>query len=340
MRSDSAAAATPSDPLTILGPARTILAMRPPALLAPLLATLASCVAPLRATAPIAAELESWPGASSTSHPETFRSILRNSLTVDSYVCTPSPREVFLGPVVPGARTIHGTMPHYGLYDGPMRYHVERSGDRWRVSLRIALRPPPRDAVLELPDCSLRASLEGPVECTGVPFHQAHGVDACPDSGTFRARATPRNVAALLEQWSSEAERYWNRDASRFGIPVQYDFDFVEAPEGQWVDADATLPLQPTCGRTPYFKSLRAGWSLPVLAHEVGHWLGLLDEYEMFSGIVGFYPKTPFPGAELSRMGLSMKAHTLVLPLHHYLVLRRYFCPEPESRDPYDPISR
>ncbi len=55
----------------------------------------------------------------------------------------------------------------------------------------------------------------------------------------------------------------------------------------------------------------------------------------MFSGIVGFYPKTPFVGAERSRFGLSMKEETVVLPLHHYLVLRRFFCPEPENRDPY-----
>lgn len=307
---------------------------------AALAAALASCVAPLRSATPIARELERWPGALSSSHPDTFRSILRNSLTVDAYVCSPSVREVFLGPVLPGARTIHGTMPHYGLYDGPMRYHVERSEARWRVSVRIALQPPARDAVLELPDCSLRDQLEGPVQCSGVPYHQAAGVDACPDSGSFSAPATARNVAALLEQWSSEAERFWNRDASRFAIPVDYDFDFVEAPQGRWVDADAILPLLPTCGRTPYFTSLRSGWSLPVLAHEIGHWLGLLDEYEMFSGIVGFYPKTPFPGAEVSRMGLSMKAHTIVLPLHHYLVLRRYFCPEPDTRDPYEHLDR
>jgi hypothetical protein len=51
----------------------------------------------------------------------------------------------------------------------------------------------------------------------------------------------------------------------------------------------------------------------------------------MFSGIVGFYPKTPFAGAEVSRMGLSMRERTRVLPLHHYLVLRRYFCPEPRA---------
>jgi hypothetical protein len=74
---------------------------------------------------------------------------------------------------------------------------------------------------------------------------------------------------------------------------------------------------------------MRSGWSLPIVAHEVGHVLGLLDEYEMLSGILDFYPKTPLAGADRSRMGLSMKEYTVVLPMHHYLILRRYFCPEP-----------
>ena len=47
------------------------------------------------------------------------------------------------------------------------------------------------------------------------------------------------------------------------------------------------------------------------------------------------YPKTPFPGAEISRMGLSMREDSIVLPLHHYLVLRRYLCAEPRSPDPF-----
>jgi hypothetical protein len=101
------------------------------------------------------------------------------------------------------------------------------------------------------------------------------------------------------------------------------------------VTADLRLPLWPTCGRTPYFQAFRAGWSMPVVAHETGHVLGLLDEYEALSGIVKAYPKKPFPGAEISRMGLSMREGSLVLPLHHYLVLRRWFCPEPPSGGPF-----
>ena len=41
--------------------------------------------------------------------------------------------------------------------------------------------------------------------------------------------------AALLARWSTEAERYWNRDASALGIPVTYDFEFelAEAAEAE-----------------------------------------------------------------------------------------------------------
>lgn len=310
--------------------------MRSRATLPALAAMIVSCTPSLRSIDAVASELEQWREPIPSTRPATDRSILQRAIAVDPYVCSPSAAEVFGGQAERGIRTIHGSMPHYGLYDGPMRYHVQRTDDGWIVRLRIAVRFPNRDTELELPDCSLRERFEGPVGCWGIPFEQATGVESCPDVGRFRAVATRHNVSALLAHWSTEAEGLWNRDAQRFGLPIRYDFDFIEAPERGWIDADATLPLEPTCGRTPYFRSLRSGWSIPVLAHEVGHWLGLLDEYEMLSGIAGFYPKTPFPGAEVSRMGLSMKRETVVLPLHHYLVLRRYFCPEPESRDPYE----
>ncbi len=96
---------------------------------------------------------------------------------------------------------------------------------------------------------------------------------------------------------------------------------------------DVHTEMWMSCGRTPYFSAFRTGWSIPIIAHEVGHYLGLLDEYEALSGML--YDKTPFAGSENSRMGLSMKTYTRLYPLHHYLILRRYHCAEPEARDPY-----
>ncbi len=298
---------------------------------------LPSCSAHYARVDAITDELAGMSPAWVSEHRDTFRGALATTLAQDAYVCDPLPSEVFGGDGPEGWRSIHGTMPHYGVYYGPMGYAVLHADGSWRVEVRYAVEVP-RDVMdMELPDCALAGELEGPVVCEGVPYSQSGTLYACPDSGVFRATTTPHNVRVLLARWSRDAERYYNRDAERFGLPITYDFTFEPIDPGQAADGPVhlRLPLSTTCGRTPYFRWVRSGWSMPILAHEVGHMLGLLDEYEMLSGIVDLYPKTPFQGAERSRFGLSMKEDTVVLPLHHYLVLRRYFCPEPGSRDPY-----
>lgn len=269
---------------------------------------------------------------------EVFREILEDTVAKDPYAgCVPSPRTLFFGPGEDGVRVIAGSMPHYGVFLGPMSYRVRRAGGErpsFLVEATIAVEPPPETAWLELPDCAMRAALAGEVRCEGTPFSASGTTDACPRSGSFGAWATASNVDALLARWSTDAEAYWNRDAKRFGLPVRYDFTFVRSRDAGGGPVDLSVPLAPTCGRTPYFAAMRSGWSLPIVAHEVGHVLGLLDEYETLSGITSLYPKTPFEGAERSRMALSMKEETLVLPLHHYLVVRRSVCSARGASEP------
>jgi hypothetical protein len=297
----------------------------------------------------LAGELESLTGpAVEPRHQATFRAILEDTLAKDAYLCRPLPRDVFFGRAPEGQRVIAGQMPHYDFFFGPMHYVIRRRDARpgagasgetggWEVELTVAVEPPASHARLELSDCKLEGNLEGEKTCRGIPYDNAESTDACPASGEFFAGATPHNVRTLLSFWSREAERYYNRDAESFGLPVRYDFEFLpaEAAAENGTRVDVVLPLWPTCGRTPYFTALRSGWSVPIVAHEMGHFLGLLDEYEALSGIFPFYPKTPFPGAGVSRMGLSMKTGSKVLPIHHYLILRRYFCAEPRAIDPY-----
>ncbi len=147
------------------------------------------------------------------------------------------------------------------------------------------------------------------MRCEGVAYERAEGTDACPASGRFEVVASRHNVRVLLAHWSEAVEEYFNRDAQHDGLPVHYDFHFFAADDvsASRRPLDLVLPLHTSCGRLPYFEGLRAGWSLPVLAHEIAHFLGLLDEYEALSGITSLYPKTPFAGSERSRMGLSMK---------------------------------
>jgi hypothetical protein len=288
----------------------------------------------------VAAELDALSRGATRGHEATFRAILEDTIAKDAYSCLPSPHQVFSPDTPEGERRIAGVMPHYGFFLGPMSYLVRRLAARWEVDVRIAVELPPGDgATMELPDCEVPRELEGErgdiaeigATCAGTPYSASPSLSACPASGTFSVVATRGAQHALLRRWSRDAARYWDRDAEAFGLPVRYRFTFEPSfavPPGF---ADLRVPLALTCGRTPYFSAFRSGWSLPIVAHEVGHVLGLLDEYETFSGLVPCYPKTPFPGAEVSRMGLSMREGTRVLPLHHYLVLRRYFCDEPRG---------
>jgi len=296
--------------------------------LGPLFFVLASACA--RRGATVARDLESVSPDWVQRHSESYAGILAHALAADSYVCEPAPLEVFFGATPAGVRNIDGSMPHYDLYDGPMRYQVRRAHGQWFVEAWVVVEPPPSSSRMELPDCSLGERLEGRVECSGRPYSQSTTLDICPAGGNFSAPATPKNVRVLLAHWSEAVEGYYNRDAKAQGLPISYDFTF-SVPEARSAPASSSLvvPLATSCARTPYFQAVRSGWTVPILAHEMGHLLGLLDEYEMLSGIVGVYPKAPFPGAERSRMGLSMKEGTVLLPLHHYLVLRRFFCPEP-----------
>lgn len=280
----------------------------------------------------IAAELDTMSSSLGPAHRETFRGVLTDTIAKDAYACLPRPRDVFFGDTPEGERTISGQMPHYGFFFGPMRYRVARSGDRWIVRIVVAVVPPEPHVMLEVPDCTMGAEVDEPTACAEDPARETT-LEVCPPRPRGLARATERTVTALLHRYSRAVAAYWSRDARAAGLPIDYDFRFERAAEVDPSRADITLALATTCGRTPYFSSIRSGWSLPILAHEMGHLLGLLDEYETFSGML--YPKTPFPGAEVSRMGLSMRESTRVLPTHHYLVLRRWFCKPPKETTPF-----
>lgn len=297
----------------------------------PLLLASVSCVPVTAREAEVADALTDMSRGDAAPAREHWREMLAFYAAREPRACLPDVGEVFEVPVgVVPSRRVAGALPHYDVFDGPIRYRIGATPGRYRVELTIAVDIEPGGR-LELPDCALRARLEGEVVCEGTPYQAAPGRDACPESGRFEADATAHNIRTLLEHWSEQVEAYWNRDALRYDLPVHYDFTFFAPSLGQMGPprVDVRMPLATSCARTPYFSALRSAWSLPIVAHEMGHFLGLLDEYEALSGV--FYEKTPFAGSEGSRMGLSMKTDTRLFPFHHYLVLRWHHCAAPQG---------
>lgn len=306
-----------------------------------LLLSIACSSAPV---ARVSSELDARSLGDTAGHEPHYRDLLWQAIAKDSYRCLPPANEVFTPPDPSWpTRRIRGQLPHYDWFDGPMQYRIGaapwgETGSVWVVNVNVAVEPTDAD-VLELPDCALRQTLGDAVSCSGLPYEQDPGVDACPGSGTFRTSASREHQIELLRRWSRDVDAYYNRDAERYNLPVRYDFEFRLTDEAPAGETDLRIALSSTCGRTPYFVALRSGWSIPILAHEMGHFLGLLDEYEALSGISSLYPKTPFSGSENSRMGLSMKTDTRLYPFHHYLVLRRWHC-DPERVEQYGGILR
>lgn len=287
----------------------------------------------------LAKELRHWERPLGQGHGALLQPLLSEYLSKDSYLCKPRPERVLRAPETPAPmRIIRGTMPHYSFFRGPYRYRVRSEQtatgqQRWLVEMNVALTAAMRPT-MTLPDCQLQGQGQ---RCQGTPNEQAPGRHACPSAGSFSAAGTQSNVRTLLRQWSTRIEADYNRDAKALGLSIRYDFEFFLAEDAKAVrgPVDWRLPLHLNCSRQPYFQGLRSGWSRAILAHEIGHFLGLIDEYYALSGITPLFPKTPFLGAEKSRMGLSMKRNTRFFSLHHYLILRRYHCPSPARRDPF-----
>src|SRR5262249_55482886 len=79
----------------------------------------------------VANELDQLSGSAVSTYRRTFRAVLEDAIDKDSFVCLPSPREVFFSNQPDGERVIRGAMPHYGFFFGPMRYVIRRRDGQW-----------------------------------------------------------------------------------------------------------------------------------------------------------------------------------------------------------------
>lgn len=115
--------------------------------------------------------------------------------------------------------------------------------------------------------------------------------------------ADTANFTDLLKR----AEQEWN--SYRIPMDFAYEFKFDIEPDAKKAHYSVNV-LDSTRG--PYDTNWGRDWDGPTVAHEVGHMMGLGDEYETLSSTMDCLPKSKM----CDQSGFLMKHH-------YYFILRR-----------------
>ena len=120
--------------------------------------------------------------------------------------------------------------------------------------------------------------------------------------------ATENDWAQFSEK-IKEAQEIWNRDQIPVDFAYGFSFELVKDPKKAHFSVQV---LDETRG--PYDLFWGRNWTGMVIAHEVGHMMGLGDEYQTLSGTIDCY-----------RPSLMCTAWTgSPHPHHYYFLLRRF----------------
>lgn len=121
------------------------------------------------------------------------------------------------------------------------------------------------------------------------------------------------NDLEILRNKLNEAEQVWNSNSIAFDFKYKFRFEIVDQAEQAHFSVQL---LNQTRG--PYDTNWSRTWSAISIAHEVGHMLGLADEYQTLSSVSDCLAN--------SIMCESFKA--LPIKHHYYFILRRLMVSE------------
>jgi hypothetical protein len=161
-------------------------------------------------------------------------------------------------------------------------------------------------------------------------------------SGTLADR--PENLQHMARKLHRAAEIWTeNAPAAEFdGPPVTFTFEVVAAPE----HAHFAVELAPGCPRAAYLAAHGLNCSPHFLAHELGHMLGIDDEYNQVRKTTGHVLgaewwwarnsrlRTETFRCEISSLMCSSRFDASVPRAYdYYLILRRRLCESGKQRD-------
>lgn len=116
-----------------------------------------------------------------------------------------------------------------------------------------------------------------------------------------------------FEEKIKGAEKIWNDARLPFDFKYAFKFDVVEN------EADSLYSVNVLDStRGPYDRQWGRDWSSTTIAHELGHMMGLADEYQTVSGKVDC----------LRSSLMCVSSSGKIQPHHFYFILRRFVNPE------------
>jgi len=127
---------------------------------------------------------------------------------------------------------------------------------------------------------------------------------------------TPQDILDFTEK-VQQAEDIWNAGRVVTDFSYRFKFDIV-ADEGQ---AHFSVRILDST-RGPYDQFWSRDWIGNTLAHEIGHMMGLGDEYQTLTG--------KFDCFKPSIMCTAWTGH--MMPHHYYFILRRLISPDVQDK--------
>jgi hypothetical protein len=129
----------------------------------------------------------------------------------------------------------------------------------------------------------------------------------------------PDQIVAIDEKLRA-AEKIWTERAP--SPAVKFLFERV------WRAEDAQFSPRYVAGYTrgPYFYEWSAEWEPGTFAHEIGHMMGLVDEYDF---------ETARPNGDCALDSIMCNSRGEPKPFHYYVFLRRFRCAQfPKEMNP------
>jgi hypothetical protein len=114
------------------------------------------------------------------------------------------------------------------------------------------------------------------------------------------------------------AAKYW-QDNHPFEFPVEFEFLKVDSKK----EAHFSVRVLDRKTRGPYFMRWGIDWSHYMMAHEIGHMMGLDDEYKQ---VTNYGPDAKYCDQSSLMCNQTRRSKARPKLYHYYLILRRGLC--------------